>query len=90
MSVTVFYNFISEIKSQLVALTIEKDYRIEWNYLDNEGECINGFFQSHIISTEELENLKSEVHNSFMKKILISDIIQLSNYKKKLIIYQSI
>ena len=63
-----FYNFISEIKSQLVALTVEKDYRIEWNYLDNEGECINGFFQSRVISTEELEVLVSELQNSFMKK----------------------
>jgi hypothetical protein len=68
MTFTVFYNFISEIKSQLVALTIEKDYRIEWNYLDNEGECINGFFQSDLISTEELEVLVSELQNSFMKK----------------------
>lgn len=63
-----FYNFISEIKSQLIALTIEKDYRIEWNYLDNEGESINGFFQSRLISTEELDILVSELQNSFTKK----------------------
>ena len=68
MTFTVFYNFISEIKSQLIAITIEKDYRIEWNYLDNEGECINGFFQSRLISTEELDILVSELQNSFTKK----------------------
>ena len=68
MTFTVFYNFISEIKSQLVALTIEKDYRIEWNYLDNEGESINGFFQSRLISTEEFDILVSDLENSFTKK----------------------
>ena len=68
MTFTVFYNFVSEIKSQLVALTVEKDYHIKWNYLDNEDECINGFFQSRLISTEEFDILVSDLENSFTKK----------------------
>ena len=69
MTISLYYNFISEIKSQLIAVTIVRNYyRIEWHYLDSEGRINDDFYQYYPLTTEEFTELVKDLEVLFEKE----------------------
>lgn len=68
MDISLYYNFIPEIKSQFVCITIRRNYRIEWHFLDNEGDINQAFYQYDQLSTEEFTELVKDLKVLFQKE----------------------
>jgi len=68
MSVSLFYNFMAERKSQVVSLTILRDYNILWHFTEQEGREMNTFDQTRDLSEEEWTNLSQELSILFEEK----------------------
>lgn len=68
MSILLYYNFIAETKSQIVSLTVLKNYRLGWHYLDVEGNYNDSFYQSNSITSSEYDELANELQIRFMEK----------------------
>jgi len=75
MSVSLFYNCMAERKSQVVSLTILRDYNILWHFTEQEGREMNTFDQSRHLSESEWANLSQELSVLFEQKQIPSWIM---------------
>jgi hypothetical protein len=59
---------MAERKSQVVSLTILRDYNILWHYTEQEGREMNTISQSRHLSESEWEGLSQELSALFKEK----------------------
>ena len=73
MSVSLIYNIESE--SQVVSLTILREYTIMWHFTEQEGREIHSFDQSRHVSESEWKDLSKELSILFEQKQIPSWIM---------------
>jgi hypothetical protein len=62
------YNFISEIKSQILYIKISGPCNIQWHCLDNEGDIEDAFYQTKIYNEDDLNDIVEELQKLFTEK----------------------
>jgi hypothetical protein len=68
MRITLFYDSLGELKSNLFAITILNDYHITWHLLEQEGTQKSVFYQSRVLTENEQEELWSHVRPLMREK----------------------
>jgi len=68
MTISLYYDFNGETKSQVVSLTILRDYNIMWHYMEQEGRDMDSFNQSRTLTEDELANLLEDLLKLFVER----------------------
>jgi hypothetical protein len=68
MAISLYYEFMGEKKSGILALTIEKDYIIRWHHMDQESGDMDTFYQSRNLTQTEYNEIVEEVECLFSEK----------------------
>ena len=68
MTIKILYNFIPEIKSQIISIEVSNDFIVAWNCIDNEGSLKDAFYQSRKLTNDELNILYQVLHVQFVKR----------------------
>ena len=66
MSISLFYTIMG--KSQVVSLTILREYSLLWHFTEQEGREMHTFDQTRDLSEEEWTNLSQELSILFEEK----------------------
>jgi len=65
MTISLYYDFMGERKSQVVSLTILRNYQIMWHFMEQEGRDLSSFNQSRTLSDREYRELWQELTERF-------------------------
>jgi len=68
MTISLYYDFNGETKSQVVSLTILRDYNIMWHYMVQDGRDMDSFNQSRTLTEDELANLLEDLLKLFVER----------------------
>jgi hypothetical protein len=69
MTITVHYDSLGERKSQVVILNVTGgDYRIIWHLMEKEGEEISAYYQTRLLTNDEMDVLFVEIEQIFKEK----------------------
>ena len=68
MTISLYYDFMGERKSQVVSLTILRDYNIMWHFMEQEGRDLNAFNQSRTLTENEYSALLQELSVLFEQR----------------------
>ena len=66
MTITIFYNTLSELKSQILVLTVFKEkYHITWHFFEQEGDEKSVHYQTNVLTDQEIHDLMQEMEPLF-------------------------
>jgi hypothetical protein len=61
------YHCISENKSQVLIVDINKAYRLSYQYMEQSGKEMESRYQSRVLTTYEFTELRDQLTESFLK-----------------------
>lgn len=68
MTISIYYDFIAETKSQILSVRIHKNYQILWHCLSKESDLTDTVYQSDVLTQEEYFILIDELKILFIKE----------------------